>query len=57
MQFEKKNELINFYIAINELIFRAKPLFRKIVDRKFLRIHLTRMKLEHIAELQGLSLI
>ncbi|CDW73975.1 UNKNOWN [Stylonychia lemnae] len=57
IQFEKKDELINFYIAINELVSRSNPQFDKIVDRRFLRIHLTRMKLEHIAEMQGLSMI
>ena len=51
IQFDTKVELVNFYIGMNHCIHKIKPNFPKIVCRRFLRIHLTRMKLQHIAEI------
>lgn len=56
-QFFNREDVVDFYIAVNEAVANVKPRQLRIMSIKYLRMHLIKMKLEHIAEMQGLSLI
>jgi hypothetical protein len=47
----KRDDILSFYIALNEAISKIRPNFKKIVSKTFLCIQLIRMKLENIAEI------
>lgn len=50
-QFDDKEEVIRFYIAMSECIWRLKPNFLRIVNYKFLQFNFMRLKLEFFAEI------
>jgi hypothetical protein len=50
LHFKKRSDLINFVIAISELVSRVNPHFYKLTCRRTISFYLIKLRLQQIAK-------
>lgn len=57
LKFPDRKTTMDFYIAINKSVALVIPEFIPVLNSKFIKISFLRLKIEHMAEIEGLSYI